>query len=175
MFDLISKAKKAETGVAYVCQTMSPFWDAMKGLHDHVWVKAIAGAIVIFVTGVAEHMPALIALMVLVAVDLVLGTTAAIRDGKFLSSRFRGGLLKFLCYLFLFIAFHAIELVIPQAEILNLDTFAIAYLGVTEVLSIMENFSIITNITFPVKIKEVLSYLGKLHRKDGDDPKGSSG
>ena len=100
--------------------------------------------------------PVLIGVGVLITIDLVFGIMAARKEGQKISSRkLSQTLIKLFVYHLLIISGHIIEKTLipflPMVQII------LMFLGITEMISLGENFSRITGMNFIGFIKKILN------------------
>lgn len=98
-----------------------------------------AGFVLFMSTWIYDNTLALSVLCGLVIADWLTGVAAAMKTHTFVSKKLRSSLIKIFVYWFLLAAFHALDKLGSLFETLNLDGLFIAYLGVVELLSIIEN------------------------------------
>lgn len=120
-------------------------------------LKAILAALLAFHDSfVDQHLEGFIALFVLVICDQVTGVLCAIKKREFSSHRFRHGAVKLVTYVVLISAFHFASEALGVADLRSLDKVIIAWLIVTEVLSIVENFQCSTGLKVPQWMRNAL-------------------
>lgn len=147
---------------------LAPLKHSVMSLTEFTGIKIIFTLVVSFISYfVHENVLGVAVLVGLVAVDQFTGVWLAIKKKIFSSNGFRAGIIKLLFYIIIVAAFHSLTKVNPTFfAYLALDTAALSYLAVTEVISIVENSSAIIGIPFPTWIKEKLSVFlksGKTH------------
>lgn len=141
----------------YAEHLLSPVKNVFAGFVQSPMLKAILAALIAFHDSfVSQHLEGFIALFVLVIFDQVSGVLCAIRKKEFSSHRFRHGAIKLVVYVVLISAFHFATEALATDDMRSLDKVIIAWLIVTEVLSIVENFQCSTGLRIPSWMKNAL-------------------
>ena len=88
---------------------------------------------------------AVIALLALMTLDVILGLSAAIKYHDVSSDKLRQGAVKFLLYFVLIIAANCVDKVVAlvplMSQIVQIRSFTMIYLAVSEGISVLENLS----------------------------------
>lgn len=144
-------------GASYLRLILQPIKDTTKQLLDHVMEKGfLAGVMTIVGAFVSDHLLSFTILIVLVLLDQIVGTLGAIKRREFSSAKFRNGIMKLLVYAAVIAAFHILSYVVPLLEAVQIDSYAVTYLAVTEALSIVENARNVTGLNLPKWITTIL-------------------
>ena len=143
----------------YMTFLLFPLKKVWLSILDWPWIKIAFAMLISFVSYVfQENVIGVGVLVGLVCFDQISGVWLALKKGNFSSNGFRNGIVKLLFYLIIIASFHALPKISPTLfSWLSLDTGALAYLSVTEVISIVENSCLIVGIPFPSWLLDKLS------------------
>ena len=109
-------------------------------------VKSIAsGVLYVIMWLFGDINDAVIALLALMTLDVVLGLSAAIKHSDVSSDKLRGGAVKFLLYFVLIIIANCVDKVIAlvplMSQVIQVKSYTMIYLAVTEGVSVLENLT----------------------------------
>lgn len=146
----------------YTAQLWAPTKQVFAQLSEAPVIKLLLATLVaLHDTFIQEHTEGVLALVLLVVLDQASGVMCAVKKKQFTSHKFRNGLVKLFTYMVLISALHVTGEVSGVEALSGLDKLAIAWLIVTETLSIAENFQCATGIRIPTWLRQVLSREGK--------------
>lgn len=158
------------TTMNYLKTFSLPIYNSMNSILEFKWFKTIITCIISFVSFfIHSNVLGVGVLVGLVIIDQIIGVYIALKNRTFTSSSFRNGLIKLLLYLIIVSVFHLLSYVNPVFNFLGLDTAAITWLALTEVISIVENSCIILNLPFPSGILDKLRVFSVQRKKDKSD------
>ena len=103
-----------------------------------------------FTSFVYDNLTGFLVLLGFVMIDLATGVWSAIKNKRFTSLQFRATVLKLLFYTLIIGCFNGLEKISDVFKLINLDTTALSYFAVTELLSILENVTQISTIQLPL-------------------------
>ena len=103
-----------------------------------------------------ENVIGIAVLLGMICIDWVTGILAAVKANRFNSTTFRQTVIKAVVYFMLIALFHSLEKVNPLLSHIQLDILVMTYLSVTEIISIIENVSRITDLKLPTWIMKSL-------------------
>ena len=108
----------------------------------------------------------LIAVGVLIVIDLIFGICKTIKQKEHFSSRrFGDTLIKFLVYQLLIVSAHIVE--VTLCPFIPFTQVTLSFIGITELISIGENFTIITGQPFLKYLKSTIAnYFKNLDYRD---------
>ena len=135
----------------YLELLLLPVKKAFLALWDFPVLKTIF-ALIVAVIGFAvnENILGVGVLIGLVLIDQFTGVWISLRDKRFSSFSFRNGLIKLLFYFIIIGSFHSLQYLSPLIfGWLKLDSAALSWLALTEVISIVENSCDILHLPFP--------------------------
>jgi len=128
-----------------------PLKTTAASIWNGAWWKSVVAFIVSAIAFLLhENVMGVGVLIGLVIIDQISGVWIAVRTNSFNSSAFRNGLIKLLFYCIILGAFHSLQIVNETIFVyLKLDTGALTWLTITEIVSIVENSCILIDIPFP--------------------------
>ena len=135
----------------YLHLVFLPLKQNAASLLEFPWLKAAITALLSFIAFfIHSNVLGIGVLISLVLLDQATGVWLALKNNSFNSSAFRNGLIKLLLYLVIIGVFHSLTYVSPFIfSWMSLDTGALAWLSLTEVISIVENACMILGLPFP--------------------------
>ena len=144
-----------------------PLKQNIASLLEFPWLKTAITALLSFVAFfIHSNVMGVGILIGLVLLDQATGVWLALKNNSFNSSAFRNGLIKLLLYLLIVGAFHSLTYVSPFIfSWMSLDTGALAWLSLTEVISIVENACMILGLPFPNGLLDKLRVFAHIGRK----------
>jgi toxin secretion/phage lysis holin len=148
---------KAGTTSQYINSLWQPSRQVFQNFTQVPLLKALLAAVIAFHDSfVEQHLTGVLALVGLVVLDQITGVICAIKKKEFASHRFRHGAVKLVTYIVLIAAFHLCSEGLGIEDLKPLDKVIIAWLLVTETLSVAENFQCSTGLKIPKWISEAL-------------------
>jgi len=145
-------AKECEIeSMEYLNLLFLPLKHNFASLWEFPWLKTALTVIASFITFfIHSNVMGVGVLVGLVLIDQLTGVWLAFKNNSFNSSAFRNGLIKLLMYFIIIGAFHSLSYVsLFIFGWMGLDTGALAWLAITEVISIVENACMIAGLPFP--------------------------
>lgn len=144
-----------------------PLKQHVVSLMEWPWLKASITALVSFIAFfIHENVLGVGVLVGLVILDQLTGVWVAIRNNSFNSSSFRNGLIKLLLYFVILGSFHSLSYTsIFIFGWMSLDTGALAWLSLTEVISIVENSCNLLGLPFPQGLLDKLRIFANVVKK----------
>ena len=116
---------------------------------------------------VSDHLVPVSILCLLIFIDWLFGLSAAVVHKTFTSTGFRKTAVKLGAYVLLIATLHIAGFVSPIINVLALDSLMVLYLVATELISVSENFTLLTGISIPSWLKTKLKGVtGSTDKKD---------
>ena len=144
-----------------------PLKQNIASLMELPWLKTIV-MILSSLIGMFIHsnVVGVLVLICLVILDQITGVWVALKNNSFTSNAFKNGLIKLLLYMLIISAFHSLTYISSFLfKWMSLDTGALAWLALTEVISIVENACMILDLPFPNGLLDKLRVFGHISLK----------